>query len=61
MVMYVQPCSQTWTRNKIIHNTTVYTHPQDGFVAGIASLSEGLLVAALTEDLLLLKHKGGVV
>ena len=40
---------------------TVYTHPQDGFVAGVASLSEGLLVAALTEDLFLLKHKGGVV
>ena len=40
---------------------TVYAHPQDGFVAGIASLSEGLLVAALTEDLFLLKRKGGVV
>ena len=48
-------------RNKVIHNTTLYTHPQDGFVAGVASLSEGLLVAALTEDLFLLKHKGGVV
>lgn len=47
-------------RNKVILNT-IYTHPQDGFVAGVASLSKGLLVAALTEDLFLLKHKGGVV
>ena len=61
MVTYVQPCSQAWTQKQGYHNTTVCTHPQDGFVAGVASLSEGLFVAALTEDLFLLKHKGGVV
>ena len=49
------------TRDKITHNTTVYTHPKDGFVARVAGLSKCLLIASLTEDLFLLKHKGSVV
>jgi len=35
--------------------------PENGSVAGIAGLREALLIAALAENLLLLKHEGGVV
>ena len=45
----------------IINGGAWLNYPKDRFLAGVAGLREVGLVAGLTEDLLILKDKGGVL
>ena len=59
--MCVCVCKTKYMYMKLTNYRGCPTHPNNGSSAGVTSLGKLLLVAALTEDALLLKDKHGVL